>query len=94
MGVSLLLLVAVYACAAGAAVWHSVEGSYMAGYEAANNRQKNKNMEDNSKLVLEPLSIEDEQYIQGGFFVELCTIYGVVLAGAYALGYYNGVQDR
>lgn len=51
-------------------------------------------MEDNSKLVLEPLSIEDEQYIQGGFFVELCTIYGVVLAGAYALSYYNGVQDR
>ncbi|WP_278623783.1 hypothetical protein [Parabacteroides gordonii] len=32
------LLVAVYACAAGAAVWHSVEGSYMAGYEAATNR--------------------------------------------------------
>ena len=51
-------------------------------------------MEDNSKLVLEPLSIEDEQYIQGGFFGELCTIYGVVLAGAYALSYYNGVQDR
>lgn len=29
---------ATYLCAAGAAIWHSIEGSYMAGYEAASNR--------------------------------------------------------
>lgn len=51
-------------------------------------------MKDYNETTLVPLSIEDEESIKAGFFVELCTIYGVVLAGAYALGYYNGVRDR
>lgn len=41
------------------------------------------------------LSIKEEKEITGGNPLGMAlTIYATVLAAAYGLGYYNGVQDR